>query len=146
MRPDERCLLAARQCTASQLRRATRVLGRLYDDVMAPSGLEGTQFSLLVRLSLTGEISMRALADGMGVDRTTLTRNLAPLERKGWVERAPGDDQRVRLVRITERGAKVLDKALPLWQEAQHRVVASLGKARWSDLLSLLKAVEALEP
>jgi DNA-binding MarR family transcriptional regulator len=139
---NERLLLAARQCVATQLRRATRAVANLYDGVMAPSGLEGTQFTMLVTLSLAGEMPMGRLAERLGVDRTTLTRNLGPLERNAWVESAPGPDRRVRLVRLTAAGTRVLEAALPLWQSAQQQVVTSLGKSRSNDLLGLLKDVE----
>jgi DNA-binding MarR family transcriptional regulator len=141
---DPRCLAAARQCTATRLRRATRIVARLYEEAMAPSGLEDTQFTLLVALSLAGETSMRKLAGILGIDRTTLTRNLVPLARNGMIESAAGSDQRVRLVRLTALGRKTLHKALPLWEKAQQRVVNELGKTRWNDLLALLQAIEAL--
>jgi DNA-binding MarR family transcriptional regulator len=144
MESDPRCLAASRRCTASQLRRATRVVARLFDEVMASSGLEGTQFSVLVALSLGGDVPMRTLAERLGVDRTTLTRNLKPLDREGLVESAAGDDQRVRLVRMTAKGRRVLEKALPLWEKAQHQVVSKLGQAKWEALLGLLDAVQAL--
>jgi DNA-binding MarR family transcriptional regulator len=144
MTMDDRCLAVARFCTASKLRRATRVVARIFDEAMATSGLEGTQLTVLVTLALAGEQPVHKLAELLAVDRTTLTRNLAPLERHGWIERGAGADQRVRLVRLTERGRRTLDKALPLWEEAQQSVVGKLGKARWSELLALLKAVEAL--
>jgi DNA-binding MarR family transcriptional regulator len=144
METDPRCLAASRRCTASRLRRATRVVARLFEEVMASSGLEGTQFSVLVALSLGGDVPMRTLAERLGVDRTTLTRNLKPLEREGLVESAAGDDQRVRLVRMTAKGRRVLEKALPLWEKAQHQVVAKLGQAKWEALLGLLDAVQAL--
>jgi DNA-binding MarR family transcriptional regulator len=142
--PDRLSIAASRECTASQLRRATRVVTRLYDEVMAASGLEGTQFSVLVALSLMGEVPMRQLADRLGIDRTTLTRNLKPLARQGLVESADTSDQRVRPVRLTAAGKKVLKRALPLWEEAQHRVVKKMGYTRWYALLALLEAVQEL--
>jgi DNA-binding MarR family transcriptional regulator len=144
METDPRCIAASRYCTASQLRRATRVVSRIFEEVMASSGLEGTQFTLLVALSLGNGVPMRTLAERLGVDRTTLTRNLKPLEREGLVETGAGDDQRVRLVRMTAKGRRVLEKALPLWEKAQHQVVSKLGRAKWESLLGLLDAVRAL--
>jgi DNA-binding MarR family transcriptional regulator len=144
MDADPRCLAASRKCTASQLRRATRVVARLFDEVMAASGLEGTQFSVLVALSLGNGVPMRTLAERLGVDRTTLTRNLKPLEREGLVESGAGEDQRVRLVHMTAKGRRVLEKALPLWEKAQQHVVGKLGHAKWEALLGLLDTVSAL--
>jgi DNA-binding MarR family transcriptional regulator len=145
MEHDPRCLEVARHCTAAALRRATRTVSRIYEEVMAPSGLEGTQFSVLNALALMGGVPMRVLADRLGIDRTTLTRNLRPLERKGLIASVAADDQRVRLVELTARGRRVLDKALPLWQRAQQRVVKDLGRSRWQQLQALLGAVQALE-
>jgi DNA-binding MarR family transcriptional regulator len=139
------CLVVARECTAASLRRASRAVGRIYDETMAPSGLRGTQFSLLVALSLTGETPVMRLADELGLDRTTLTRNLEPMERDGLVESVPGADRRVRLVRLTEVGRKTLSLALPLWQKAQDRVIAALGRRRWKELVDGLGATAALE-
>jgi DNA-binding MarR family transcriptional regulator len=146
MKLQERYLAAARQCTAAQLRRASRLVSRIYDDAMAPSGLQGTQFSLLVALSLTGEVPMSKLAEHLALDRTTLTRNLAPLERDGWVASGVGLDHRQRLVRLTELGRRTLEEALPLWEAAQQQVVVGMGQQRWRELAKLLDSLESLEP
>lgn len=139
------CLVVARECTAASLRRASRAVGRIYDQTMAPSGLRGTQFSLLVALSLTGEAPIMRLADELGLDRTTLTRNLEPMERERLIESVPGSDRRVRFVRLTDAGRRTLSQALPLWQKAQDRVIAALGRRRWKELVDGLGAAAALE-
>ena len=139
-----RCLAAARECTAAGLRSAARAVGRIYDEVMAPSGLRGTQLSLLVALSLTGGAPIARLADELALDRTTLSRNLAPLERDGLVASVAGDDRRVRMVGLTAEGRRTLARALPLWEEAQRRVVTALGKRRWRELMDGLTAAATL--
>jgi DNA-binding MarR family transcriptional regulator len=136
----------ARECTASRLRRATRTITRLYGDAMSQAGLEGTQLDVLVALSLMGGASVGRLSERLGVDRTTMTRNLAPLVRNGWVESTAGEDRRVRGVRLTARGKHVLERALPVWERTQEQVVTKLGKGRWKQLLSLLSSVEELAP
>jgi DNA-binding MarR family transcriptional regulator len=142
MRDAERArlLAVATECTSARLRRASRAMSRLYDEVLAPCGLRGTQFSLLVALSLTGPAPLLRVADELGLDRTTMTRNLAPLERDGLVTSVPGADRRVRLIALTEEGRKRLTKALPLWERAQRRVIESLGEGRWRELLAALQA------
>src|SRR5262245_30553736 len=140
----QRCLTVAGECTAHGLRKASRALSRIYDEAMAPTGLRGTQFSLLVALSLAREAPVAKVADELGLDRTTLTRNLGPLERDGLVESVPGDDRRVRRLRLTERGHDALADALPRWERAQHKVVAALGKTRWRDLMDGLRAAASL--
>jgi len=140
------CLRAARECTADSLRRASRALNSLYDEALAPTGLRGTQFSLLVALSLAGDMPVTRIAGLLGLDRTTLTRNLAPLEHDGLLETAASQDRRVRLVRLTAKGRAALERALPLWDEAQHHVVRALGEPRWRKLLDGLSAVTAIPP
>lgn len=133
------------ECTAASLRRATRTVGRIYDQTLAPSGLRGTQFSLLIALSFFKEAPLLRVAEELGLDRTTLTRNLQPLERAGLVASSPGKDQRVRLLRLTDAGQRVLQRAYPLWEEAQAKVVKSLGQRRWMTLLEGLDATSQLE-
>jgi DNA-binding MarR family transcriptional regulator len=138
------CLAVKAECTASNLRRATRAIGRLYDRAIAAAGLKETQFNLLIGLSLTGEVPLLRLAEVLGLDRTTLTRNLGPLERDGLVSSTPGEDQRVRLLRLTDKGRRAVERAYPLWEEAQRRVVAALGEEAWRELLRGLQATARL--
>jgi DNA-binding MarR family transcriptional regulator len=139
-----RCLTIASECTGFGLRKAARALGRIYDEAMAPAGLRGTQFNLLVALSLAGEAPVVKVAEELGLDRTTLTRNLGPLERDGLVESVPDADRRVRRVRLTTRGHEALAAALPHWERTQRRVVAALGKTRWRELMDGLRAAASL--
>jgi DNA-binding MarR family transcriptional regulator len=143
--PDRAQRLRVRtECTAQHLRRATRAIARLYDRALAPSGLRETQFSVLTAISLFGEVPLMRLAEELGLDRTTLTRNLQPLERAGMVSSGPGKDQRVRLLRLTDGGRRAVQRAYPLWEEAQGRVVKALGQRRWTDLLAGLDATGEL--
>ena len=132
------------ECTAQRLRRASRTIGRIFDQAIAPSGLRETQFSLLIALSLFGEAPLLRVAEELSLDRTTLTRNLQPLERAGLVTSSPGKDQRVRLLRLTEAGQRALQRAYPLWEEAQSKVVKALGQRRWMTLLEGLEATNEL--
>jgi DNA-binding transcriptional ArsR family regulator len=91
-------------CACFNLRRAARAVTQLYDHTLAPSGLRATQVTLLVALAKAGPVPFTRLASALGMDRTTLTRNLAPLERDGFVTQSPGADRRVKLVRITDAG------------------------------------------
>jgi DNA-binding MarR family transcriptional regulator len=132
------------ECTGSSLRRATRAVSRIYDEALAPAGLRGTQFSLLIALSFFKEAPLLRVAEELGLDRTTLTRNLQPLERAGLVASSPGKDQRVRLLRLTDSGQRTLQRAYPLWEEAQAKVVNALGQRRWMTLLEGLTATKDL--
>ena len=93
------------------MRKAARALTAFYDQVMAPTGLRATQGTLLVALARAGDIPVSRLAGILGMDRTTLTRNLAPLERDRLVTVRPGEDRRVKLAGITEKGRKTLAAA-----------------------------------
>jgi DNA-binding MarR family transcriptional regulator len=125
----------ARACACANLRKAARVVTQLFDAALAPSGLKATQFTLLVTSRLSGEATINGLAERMAMDRTTLSRNLKPLVRKGLLEVSPGEDSRTRLVRITPEGERALNEAYPMWRTAQEEVVRALGKERYEALL-----------
>ncbi len=131
-------------CACANLRKASRAVTQLYDESLQPTGLRATQYTLLVALSLAGSISITDLAQKLVMDRTTLTRNLTPLERQGLVAIAKGDDQRTRIVTLTNEGREALAAALPLWEKAQTRIVSGLGHARWNMLLSGLSDMVSL--
>jgi DNA-binding MarR family transcriptional regulator len=121
-------------CACLQLRQAARVVSQHYDTVLRPSGLRSTQFAVMAAIDANEPISLPALSDGLVVDRSTLTRNLGPLERSGFVKLADRRGERVRFVKLTAKGRRALEAAKPLWQEAQTRFVAQLGKRRWRAL------------
>jgi len=133
-------------CTCGRLRRATRALTQLYDDVMAPSGLRVTQFSLLRTLSAQGSARMSDLARTLLLDRTALSRTLDPLAERGLVVITPGRDARTREVALTPAGAKAVREATAYWRRAQAQVVARVGPARIDALIATLADVEQLHP
>lgn len=145
MSPDRKQhLQIANECTLSGLRKASRAVTQLYDEALAPAGIRSTQFSVLIATTLVGDATMTELAEVLIMDRTTLTRALAHLEAEGLVNVESGSDRRTRLLKLTERGKSVVDKATPLWRQAQNRMVTGLGKRRWETLMSDLGAVVAL--
>lgn len=133
-------------CACGRLRRATRALTQLYDDLMAPSGLRVTQYSLLVRLARDGTARMSDLADALLLDRTALSRTLDPLLERGLVSIVSGDDARTREVSLTRAGAKALRAAQPHWKRAQLQVANKLGADRLEALIATLGEIEALHP
>ncbi len=135
---------AATSCTCMNVRKASRVITQLYDEALQPSGLLVSQFNLLVALASAGSMTMTRLAEVLVMDRTTLTRNLKPLERGGLVQIQPGEDQRTRVVNLTEAGCAALAKALPLWEKVQVSVVEELGQEQWSLLLQGLSKLVSL--
>jgi len=122
-------------CTCANLRMATRTVTQAFDAALAPAGVKATQFTLMATLNKLGEAPLTQLAERLVMDRTTLTRNLKPLIDRGFIDTASGDDRRVRNLKLSKQGTKVLTKALPLWQKVQKRVIAGLGHERWQTLL-----------
>lgn len=140
----ELCARVAETCTAQNLRKATRAISGLFDEAMRPTGLRVSQMGLLVALALAEEATVSKLAGLLDLDRTTMTRNLGPLERQGLVASETGDDARHRVLHLTEEGRAVLGAALPIWERVQARVVRGLGDARWRGLLRDLEATTSL--
>lgn len=122
-------------CACANLRRATRMVTQAYDAALRPVGLRATQFTMLSVLAKRGQMRQSDFADILGMDGTTLTRNLQPLLKKQWIGVDRDDDQRVRLVSITEPGRHILDQALPLWRDVQSQFVEGLGDKQWSGLV-----------
>jgi DNA-binding MarR family transcriptional regulator len=113
-------------CLAS--RRAARGITAVFDRHLRPHGVRGTQFTILVNLMLRGGTPITALAKALGMERTTLTRNLALLAAKGWAESRPHDtDARAHVVSITDQGRAVVLEALPAWRKAQASVAEVFG-------------------
>ena len=131
-------------CSCASLRKAARAVTQSFDAALAPVGLKATQFTVLATVERLGEAPLTRLAEALVMDRTTLTRNLKPLERAGWLRLSEGEDRRVRRIALTRRGRALLDRARPLWQAAQSRVVEGLGEQRWSGLFDGLAATVAL--
>ena len=131
-------------CTCMRMRRATRRVTQLYDHALDPSGLTTSQFGLLAYLLGASRApsyvsSIGTIAEWLGMDPTTLNRNLKPLAAKGLVRNAADStDGRVRVVRITEKGRRALLKAVPLWRGAQARVDKMLGPEATAELNKLL--------
>ena len=128
-------------CACANLRKAVRAVSQLYDDAFRPIGLRATQFGLLGATGMLGPLTINRLAEAIVMDRTTLTRNLRPLEKQGLLRIRPGKDRREREVSITKRGETILAKGYPLWKKAQGKVVKGLGQERVNRLLKDLSAV-----
>ena len=116
-------LSATRACHCLAARHRARELTRLYERKLRPHGLRATQFSILAALALKGPTPVSELAGLLGLERTTLTRSAALLERNGWVGAAQADDPREHPRRLTRAGRRKLEAAFPAWKEAQSLVV-----------------------
>ncbi|GLI92124.1 MarR family winged helix-turn-helix transcriptional regulator [Methylocystis echinoides] len=131
----------AQTCAAANVRRASRAVTKLYGQFMATTGLEPTQYSLLVACSLTGGATVSKLADVFVMDRSALARNLAIMEKRGLVKIRPGEDRRTRKVALTPFGESTLANAMPHWRAAQDMVEARFGAERLQQLLVELRAL-----
>ena len=120
-------------CVCNTLRMVGRAVTQLYDDVLQPSGLRVTQFSILGTIARMGAANVKQLEDRLALEQTTLTRSLNLLERDGVIERAPHPDGRIKATRLTSKGKRALQVARPLWAEAQDKVLRELGTRAWAD-------------
>jgi DNA-binding MarR family transcriptional regulator len=134
----------ARECTCMRVRQASRVLTKIYDTELRSTGLQESQLSVLVAIAHFGEsgATIGNLAQALRMDRTTVTRNLGPLEKGGLVRvaRSP-DDARTRTVLLSRAGERMIVTALPLWEKAQKKVREALGDELMGDVSSNLESV-----
>ncbi|AZC39138.1 MarR family winged helix-turn-helix transcriptional regulator [Pseudomonas chlororaphis] len=126
------------QCLCTNLRRAARGVSRFYDGALDGFGINVAQYSLLSNLQRLDQPSISSLAEAMGLDRSTLGRNLRVLEGEGLVRLSEGEDQRNRIVQLTKEGQQRLLAALPAWEAAQQRLIDRLGAEKRETLLALL--------
>lgn len=130
-------LLPPFDCACATVRRAARLVTQLYDEELRPQ-IEVSQFALLSLLEQNPACTQARLARDAGFDKTTISRNLALMRRKGWVEGAPSDDPRDRRVRITAPGRNVLRAARPGWNRAQERLSSLMTRPEWEQMWPVL--------
>lgn len=133
-------LSATAMCTSFNLRKAARAVTQFYDDALRGTGLKSTQFSLLAVAAAAGSMPISLLAVELAMDRTTLTRNLKPLEAAGLLRIESGRDRRVRRVAVTAEGEAALARAMPAWRKAQTQMIDRLGDEQWGAFLRQLQA------
>lgn len=126
------------ECLCIHLRRAARGVTRHYDEALAGFGVNVAQFSLLRHLQRLERPSITTLAEAMGLERSTLGRNLRVLQAEGLVALAEGDDQRNREGVLTAAGKQLLQAAHPAWEQAQADLVERLGGGQRDQLVRLL--------
>ena len=131
-------------CNCLAVRQAARHITQFYDQFLAPSGLRTTQFSILAKLRRLGPVTINALAAEMVMDRTTLGRNILPLERDGLIAVEQGSrDRRSKELRVTEAGEARFRAGMKGWVPAQREFEKAFGAKRTSDMRALLHAVAA---
>jgi DNA-binding MarR family transcriptional regulator len=132
-------------CNCLALRQAARHITQFYNGFLAPTGLRTTQYSILARLKRKGTMTINSLAAEMVMDRTTLGRNILPLERDGLIAIGPGKtDRRSKELRLTAAGAARFQNASDAWRDAQQRFEGAFGAERAKALRALMDDVTAV--
>jgi len=133
-------------CSCINLRRASQAITEVYDEMIASSGLKISQYLLLKNVKHLGPVSVSSLALEIRLDRTTIVRNLKPLEEKDFIIDVAKKGARNRQLKLTSKGLEILAIAEPLWLEAQNFIQQYLGKEEMNTLTTLLSKIEALVP
>jgi DNA-binding MarR family transcriptional regulator len=126
-------------CACTTVKKLSRILGRAYDAALAPSGINVTQFAVMRSISRHDGEPLARVADELEMDRTSLYRAIAPMERDGWIKLVAGADGRSRAAIATANGTKVIAKAAGNWEQVQSNVIDRFGKAEWGALVSELR-------
>lgn len=130
----DKCVEIATHCACFNFRKASRAVTQLFDATLAPSGMRSTQFTVLIGLGLVESATISELAEMLAIDRTTMSRTLKPLLKKGFVGYVSTLDKRIRAVTLLPLGRRTLSTMLPLWERAQSQIVEKFGHLRWSEL------------
>ena len=138
-------ILGELTCTCALVRRSARRITQIYDAALQETGLRITQYSILANVDDREDLSITDLAKLLVMDRTTLTRNLRPLQRDGLIELGDGPDKRSKALHLTEKGKDVFHTARPLWERTEAAVRGVVSTDELSQLRSLLKRVTAPE-
>ncbi len=133
---------APENCVCFNLRWVTRAITQFYDAEIRRHGIRPTQGTILASLQAKDSWNMADLSDWLGMERTTLVRNLRPLQRDGFVNVGGGGRGNLVELSITAKGRKQVEKLVPAWKSAQAAVVKTLGEKRWSAILSDLETAE----
>jgi len=118
----------AEQCIALRLRMLSRAVTRIYNQALRPYVLTISQMSILVAISCLGEAKQQDVYQALHLEKSTLSRDVARMRRRGWLDDVPGEDGRTALLRITPAGRRLLEEAIPAWQQAQEQATVLLGE------------------
>jgi len=129
------------KCACFNLRKAARAITQTFDHMLEPIGIRATQFTLLVTMASVSARTLTEMANTLVMDRTTLTRNLKPLEKLGLIHIVTPRDKRSKAYALTEKGRDVLQRGIPAWNMVQQRMVAGVGDTRFNHLLGELAAI-----
>ena len=131
---------AAEVCACFNFRKASRAVTQLFDQMLQQVGLRSTQFVVMVAIHLQEPVSPSALSQMLVLDRSTLSRNLKPLEQERLVRIQGGQRRQSHKISLTAKGRKLVAQAMPLWEKAQNQFVDQMGADTWSMMLRGLRA------
>src|SRR3954471_1256046 len=117
----------ARTCIAVRLRLLNRVVTNIYDDALRPLGLKVSQLNILIATAALGLARPARVCEILQLDASTLSRNVKPLQAHGWLEVVPDEDARAQPFRLTPQGERLIEEAVPAWEQAQRRAAELLG-------------------
>lgn len=118
-------------CTCGKVRMAARAVTRRYDEALRPVGLRATQFAVLIAISVGEAVSITALAKQLGMDRSTLTRNIGPMVEEELIAVSAEGWRRSRNLELTKKGRARIQQTMPHWESAQRSLQEALGNRRW---------------
>lgn len=127
-----------RRCACFNLRKASRAVTQCFDHALEPMGIRATQYTLLVSMASLGARTLTEMASNLVMDRTTLTRNLKPLEKLGMIEASASKDKRSKAYALTEKGKKTLEDSVPVWTTIQEDIEGRLTEERYEALVKAL--------
>lgn len=130
-------------CIASNLFKATRIVGRIFDEAFRGVGISSPQFALMVSLFIKPGSTASEIADSLGSDPSTVSRNTELLLNREMIRVVPGADRRVRSYYLTDSGAATIQSSVPHWKAAQRRALRKIGRAYWKDIRRRLRLLSA---
>ncbi len=125
----------ARGCIVARLRMLNREVTGIYDDALRPLGVKVSQANVLTAIAKLQPVSPRVIGELLRIEKSTLSRNLERLRTRGWLRVMTGEDERSHRLEVTAKGRRLLEKALPLWKQAQKDAAGLLGKQTVQALL-----------
>lgn len=128
-------------CACATARQAARALTRFYDSALRAAGIEAAQFALMMALDTDGPCSQVELGRRYLLEKTTVSRNVNLLERKGWLQSSPAEDKRKRQLKLTAAGRKLLAAAKPEWKKAQNQLRSGMAPGQWDEVFRVFRSV-----
>ena len=130
-------------CLCHEFRKTARVVINFYDDALKNADLKSNQFLILVAVAFMKSTNFKTLAEFLGIDQSTLARNLVTIEKQGFVTVKPGKNRREKIITLSRKGKRKLASAFPLWQKAQKTLLDKFGIDRWHKLKAEMDEVAA---